>query len=96
MSDRTYTLPPCPAWCELDDGHGWDLNDPGVRTHSRHLSEHVHLSLLEDVAANPPNAPAVWVNVDPHDMTAAQVRMLAAELLNAADELDELHEGRAG
>ena len=87
----------CPAWCELDDEeHGDDPYDPGVRTHAHQLSEHVQLTLVEDVAANPPNAPSVYVCVDPDDMTAAQVRMLAAELLNAADELDELHEGHAG
>ena len=54
------------------------------------------MTLLEEVAANPPNAPAVWVSVEPDDMTAAQVRMFAAELLNAADELDALSDRRAG
>ena len=87
----------CPAWCDLEPGHGGPLDDPGVRTHVRRLSEHVYMTLVEEVAANPPNTPAVWVSVEPDDMTAAQLRMFAAELLNAADELDDaLHEGRAG
>ena len=53
---------------------------------------------LQEYAGEPmtPESARLCVTADPDDMTAAQVRMLAAELLNAADELDALSDRRAG
>jgi hypothetical protein len=35
----------------------------------------------------------LFVSIDPEDVTATQARMLAAEFLNAADELDKVTNG---
>ncbi len=87
---------PCPSWCELEPGHDFDSIDTdtgreSVRSHWRSLSTHVdlHLTEYDDVPLSA--TPAVLLfSVDSDDMTAAQVRELAAEVLNGADELDKV------
>lgn len=88
-----YAAGPCPSWCELVPGHGYASveMDTGrdVRDHGRRLSTHVDLTLMEYQDAPLFSEPMrLFVSVDCDDMAAADVRTLAAELLNAADELD--------
>jgi hypothetical protein len=89
---------PCPSWCEMEHGHRYHSYDPEtgqeIRNHGRRLSEHVDLTLEEWSGEPLFSRPIVlMVSVDPDDMTAAQARELAAELLDAADELDKVTNG---
>lgn len=88
---------PCPSWCEMEPGHRYhSTDDEGreYRNHGRRLGPHVDLT-VEECAGEPlfTRPIRLFVSVDTDDMTAAEVRELAAELLNAADELDKVTNG---
>jgi hypothetical protein len=93
-----WPIGPCPSWCEHEAGHRWDSIDGDsnrqLRTHSRRLGQHVDLTVEEFTGEPLFSRPiGLWVSIDADAMTGAQVRALAAELLNAADELDKVTNG---
>ncbi len=94
-SGEDQTDLPCPPWCEMELGHGWDdlPNDDGrrMRNHGRSLGEHVDMFMCEYEGVPLSGEPVgAYVSVDTDDRTAAELRALAAELLNAADDLDRV------
>ncbi len=103
MTSFYDTLPtvdrPCPPWCELPAGHGWDSYETEtgreLRGHGRGLGAHTGLGVTE--YADEPGitgTPSLHVYVEEvKDWASADVRALAAELLNAADELDKVTSG---
>ena len=84
----------CPSWCEMEPGHPYASEDDDgrqYRHHGRSLSEHVNLT-VEECAGEPlfTRPIGLFVCVDTDAMTAAEVRQLAAELLDDTDELDKV------
>lgn len=90
---------PCPAWCELEPGHRWDSYDSETgreeRGHGRQLGKHTSLAQTEYEDATPSDPAGLSILVDQVELfTAAEARQLAAELLNAAEELERVETGR--
>ena len=98
-------VPPCPAWCGEKPGHDYDTDVPATGEMERHHSwdapaigeqHHAWASIsgcevwLDGVV--PPKAPYIYASAD-EELTAAQARAYAAELLVAADKLDEINAG---
>jgi hypothetical protein len=72
----------CPSWCAAPDGHGWEH-------YGRDWS--VHDVAIGLVAEGAHAAPLVWVSPDGGgSFSGPQARQLAAALLNAADEWDQV------
>jgi hypothetical protein len=87
----------CPRWCALEDGHPFDPagpSEPLERTHERSFGE-VDVVQVESAAgpAGPierTSAIALWAgdNANSSGLSAAQCRLLAADLVAAAELLD--------
>lgn len=90
------TAVPCPHWCSREAGHGWEGSDPDgweTRGHSVMFGNHVDI-----------DAQAVWrgareqlspptiglYDLDGETLDADGARALAADLLAAADRLEEI------
>jgi hypothetical protein len=91
-------IPPCPSWCRKGDGHPYEATDWDFVTHLRfHSSVPDEVECGARVEATERNkggavevaAPTIGVYVE-EDQTAEQARAYAAELLAAADVLDEI------
>lgn len=87
------TLPDCPPWCQISDHDA-----PLELTHWRRVSAAVSLELPEwldgrrVVRADTPR-----ITLDgPTELTAGQARALAADLMAAADLIDQDHDLEAG
>lgn len=90
---------PCPPWCTDTTGHGWGIeNATGrqVRIHSRDLSDNASLVVDEyadESGVTRPPGIQVWVDGSTdgsRQFTSTEVRQLAADLLNATDDLDRI------
>ncbi len=90
--------PACPDWCTLAAGHPYDSYDVGsdlpmthLREHSGFTAGHVQVDATErnQGGAVTVDVPTAFVCVE-DDLDAAAVRAFAADLLRAADELDEI------
>ncbi|HWC35826.1 MAG TPA: hypothetical protein VG650_13495 [Mycobacteriales bacterium] len=101
MVYATMTLPPCPSWCGLPTAHDCDV-EPGTRTpaffrfHST-SPDHtlVRIMCLENIEGDDVETGAPFIDlpvVSPADdgFAAGDARRIAAELLDAADLLDEI------
>jgi hypothetical protein len=98
---QTPTIPPCPQWCTNGAGHEYDSWNPASDAIERFhdwdgpvtggttawASISARESSLNGVVTT--DAPHIYVSAD-QDMTAEQVRHYAADLLVAADKLDEI------
>lgn len=91
---------PCPPWCRQEPGHGWDGVEKATgrtsRGHGWDVNDNVTLWLEEyeddpNSISRPPTI-SLWVggNEAGREFTATDVRRIAAELLNGADELDRV------
>lgn len=96
---ETYpdVIPPCPSWCALPAGHGYDSYDTDGRTHYRfHTApEGGPGPLVESMESYNDGAvtltdPKVDVMQKTEALTAEEARSNAAQLLAAADLLDSI------
>lgn len=55
------TATPCPSWCELPDGHGYDS---GTET----ASFRIHIRHVDEMAVN--GEPAIWIDVQAEETQA--------------------------
>jgi len=101
---KAYTVPPCPGWCKEAAGHDYDSIDPGnggalERHHSWDAPDigeqhHAWASIsacevsLDGVVTL--KAPYIYASAD-EELTARQARAYSAELLLAANKLDEIN-----
>ena len=97
---RPAVTPSCPSWCKYDPGHEYDSVDfddvTFIRDHVSHpegsstsiaqeeRNQHGVITLLPPVIA-------LYSEYDSEDIDAAGARRRAAELLNAADLLDQIN-----
>lgn len=89
-SDRAFGLYTCPDWCQVDHPREglYDPEDPAVHNKAWPAHEVGLESVRVEVEQYLTDAPQVWLVADGAagvEMTAAQVRALAADLLAAAD-----------
>ena len=102
----TVVVPPCPAWCRETAGHDYDSVDPTTGTIERHHSwdapdigeEHrsawASINACETALDGVVTLHAAYILVSADgEMTAEQARGYSAELLVAADKLDEINSG---
>lgn len=86
------TTNPCPGWCELESGHGYDneLAEPD-RTHRRSISEMVTVEQLEflvmsadgiETRYTPPRAFVLTSSGE--ELDADQAEQIGRELIEAA------------
>ena len=101
MTDRLCltTSLPCPPWCSLPRGHGFDQADGDLLTRAHTAAEvelhgpaRVGVMALETAADTDGPvvsvmAPTIYIEAD-GDFTGPQAREIAAALLNAADAWD--------
>lgn len=87
-------IPACPAWCTKEPEHLYEYGFEYTRWHESASSGHASVSQEErNVGGAVSFGPLVVTQVLPDDteeITAAQARMRAAELLNAADLIDQI------
>ena len=99
-------VPPCPEWCREAAGHDYDSIDPTTGTIERHHSwdapdigeEHrsawASINACETALDGVVTLHAAYILVSADgEMTAEQARGYSAELLVAADKLDEINSG---
>jgi hypothetical protein len=85
---------PCPPWCTLPAGHGYDTADHTcvTRLHSRAFGDHVALVAAENLTVDEGGGhieqAAPVIDLANMELTAAEARRLAAALLDAADVYD--------
>lgn len=96
---------PCPPWCHESLGHEWDgIERPSgrqCRDHAWDVNDNVCMMSREYADEAPGGAVCrqpvlrLWIGGNQADgeFTAADVRRIAADLLNAADELDKVAGG---
>ena len=103
------TLPPCPEWCDLDEGHEYDKtykpDDPIQRLHQVMFDNDVTWIWIASEEHRLPDGtvelsrPALEVSdvndLDGVQLTAAEARSLGTAILLAADRLDEINGGGA-
>jgi hypothetical protein len=96
-------IPPCPDWCALPAGHGYDSTDgwdDDLTFERRHVAfegKVAHVSATErnhsgEVTVGPLE---VFIEVQGRDYPVDVVSAVAAELVEAADVLERLVEGEA-
>lgn len=89
---------PCPEWCTLAPGHDWDHGSAGVLVRSHQGPQWGHHVWAEGSEHQAPGAPATFTysagisGDDLYDLTAAQARALAEQLVAAAAWV-EAHQG---
>jgi hypothetical protein len=93
-----YTLPACPAWCVVGEGHDFDTVGPANGEMWRHHHSAAHLdwsqivaleTMLDSVATR--EAPYISVSCDVEEMNAKQAAELLAALSLALRQLDEIN-----
>jgi hypothetical protein len=97
-ASRPKAVPPCPPWCREAPGHRYDSCEADEVTHVRyHESDpKTPVSISQEerntggkVTLEPPVIMR-WGEDSSEELTAAAARQRAAELLNAADRLDDI------
>lgn len=101
LPEAPTTTPPCPSWCRVGTGHEWVETDATGRWWRWHrvtvgmvgdtiveLAGFERLDVDGTVTTDSPDI-TMW-DVEEAQFDAAGARQLAAELLNAADRLDQL------
>ena len=104
LEDQTNL--PCPAWCRSEAGHRFESYNPLTgrqsRPHSLKLAagEGHYVALVQeeerekgDDSTSVLGVPVVSVEIE-GDFDAAELRKRAADLLNAADKLEEINASR--
>lgn len=102
----TRTMPPCPAWCDLPEGHPWakDPADGSVsRDHERTFTTLEDFVVAELSAFQRQDADGVLTTEPPvinvysagDELTGTDARRFAVALLKAADALDAIMGGAA-
>jgi hypothetical protein len=100
---KPTTIPPCPAWCRLPEGHDYSEVD-GFRDELTFERQHVAFEgKAADVQATEHNrsgevtvdALEIYLDLRDDSYPPSVVRALAAELVEAADLLERLLEGGA-
>ncbi len=90
-------IPPCPRWCGLPPGHGYDSVDHNgamIRSHEMVVAESfgVAVSLVQSETAGDQICtpdPELHVYAEDTPLTGSQARQLAGWLLIAAGEWEE-------
>jgi hypothetical protein len=87
--------PPCPSWCRLPAGH--DLDDETMGGDQRHCAEPIRLIEIAALQrkGQPAGVPYLYYEVIDEHGTPADAREFAAELLQAADRLEQILSGAA-
>lgn len=87
--------PPCPEWCVLPTGHDLDeIATWGYRLHKALVGDIEIIALerlLDDGSLGPLEQPFIYWDLLEEHGSAQDQRKFAAELLRAADRLDEIN-----
>lgn len=77
----------CPSWCQRN--HAVDVDKDGVRIHTLDVSRQVNIIAVDDLETG--ERTAAEITVKGYDVCSrAMARLLALEIMDAADHLDDV------